>query len=125
MTLYFYLGLAFVFGAVIGSFLNVLIYRMPRQQSIVFPHSHCTSCGHRLGAADLFPIFSYLFLRGRCRYCGVGISHRYPLVEFLNGSSFVLAYALLGMGPDFLKAVTAPGSRFDQSITRPSGRGLV
>jgi leader peptidase (prepilin peptidase)/N-methyltransferase len=69
------------FGAAIGSFLNVLIYRLPRRLSIVFPPSHCPTCQHRLGIRDLVPLLSYLVQRGRCRYCRAPIAFRYFLVE--------------------------------------------
>ncbi len=78
-------ALLFVTGAVIGSFLNVVIYRWPRQESIVAPPSHCMSCGARLGIIDLFPILSYVLLRGRCRHCGHSYSPRYAFVELLTG----------------------------------------
>jgi leader peptidase (prepilin peptidase)/N-methyltransferase len=71
----------FLFGLTIGSFLNVVIYRLPRGESIVLPPSHCPGCQHRLGPPDLVPVFSFLFLKGKCRYCGVRIGWRYPLVE--------------------------------------------
>jgi leader peptidase (prepilin peptidase)/N-methyltransferase len=71
----------FLLGLLLGSFLNVCIYRLPRGMSIVRPGSACPACGHALTAADLVPVFSYLWLRGRCRYCGARISPRYPLVE--------------------------------------------
>jgi leader peptidase (prepilin peptidase)/N-methyltransferase len=79
-----------VLGALIGSFANVVIYRLPRRQSIVFPGSHCPRCRHRLGVGDLIPILSWLLLRGRCRYCQAAISARYPLVEALMAGGFVL-----------------------------------
>jgi len=79
----------FIFGAVLGSFLNVCIYRIPQKESIVFPASHCPGCQHKLSPLDLIPIISFLCLRGRCRYCGQGISWRYPVVELLSGLSFV------------------------------------
>jgi len=74
------------FGAAVGSFLNVLIYRLPRSLSIVFPASHCPQCGHRLGVRDLFPLLSYLVQRGKCRYCRAPIPMRYFLVELWNAS---------------------------------------
>lgn len=83
-----------VLGALIGSFSNVLIYRLPRRESIAFPPSHCTTCGHRLGVADLVPVLSWAFLRGRCRYCGAPISARYPLVELLTAAGYVLLAVL-------------------------------
>lgn len=83
-------GLFFVMGACIGSFLNVLIYRIPRGQEWVKTPSACPSCGHRLGALDLVPILSWMALRGRCRYCGTSISARYALVECVTGIIFAL-----------------------------------
>jgi leader peptidase (prepilin peptidase) / N-methyltransferase len=85
---------AFAFGAAIGSFLNVVIYRLPRAESVVHPPSHCFSCGARLQVIDLFPVLSYLFLRGRCRHCGAGFSPRYALVEAACG---LLAAASVGI----------------------------
>lgn len=87
-----YTVLSFILGLIFGSFLNVLIYRLPREESIISPPSHCPSCGSRLKALDLIPILSYLVLRGKCRYCGVKISPRYPLVELLTGVAFLLVY---------------------------------
>ncbi len=75
--------MAFVFGSVIGSFLNVVILRTPLKQSIITEPSHCFSCGHRLAWYDMFPIFSWLFLGGKCRYCKSKISPRYMIVESL------------------------------------------
>ena len=75
------IGLCAVFGLAIGSFLNVVIYRVPRNESIVSPPSACPSCGTRIAARDNVPIVSWLLLHGRCRHCGVSISARYPLVE--------------------------------------------
>lgn len=72
------------FGAAVGSFLNVLIYRLPRNLSIVFPPSHCPACGHRLGVRDLIPLLSYLVQGGKCRYCRARIPIRYFLVELWN-----------------------------------------
>ncbi|MCX7747485.1 MAG: prepilin peptidase [Clostridia bacterium] len=82
----------FVFGLLIGSFLNVCIWRLPREESIVKPPSHCVGCGNRLGPLDLVPVFSFLFLRGRCRYCKVKISVKYPLIELLTGVVFIALY---------------------------------
>ena len=78
-------GLFFIIGACIGSFLNVLIYRIPRKLEWVKTPSACPSCGHRLGALDLIPILSWIFLRGRCRYCGTEFSSRYAIVELICG----------------------------------------
>lgn len=87
----------FLFGTIIGSFLNVLIHRLPRGQSIVKPGSACPACGHRLGFFDLIPILSILFLRARCRYCRAPISWRYPLVEALTGLIFALVVRRYGL----------------------------
>ena len=86
----------FILGLFIGSFLNVLIYRIPRGESVVWPGSHCAQCGHGLKPLDLVPVVSYLLLRGRCRYCGTKISLRYPLVELLTAFSFLLVYLQYG-----------------------------
>ena len=83
-------GIAFFFllGTTIASFLNVCIDRLPAGQSLISPPSHCAECGHRLGPTDLIPIFSYLWLRGRCRYCGARISSRLLWVELGTGLLF-------------------------------------
>jgi leader peptidase (prepilin peptidase)/N-methyltransferase len=81
----------FALGTVIGSFLNVCIYRLPRGESLVFPGSRCPRCGRRLGALELIPVVGYLLLRGKCRGCRAPISLRYPLVELLAGLVFLLA----------------------------------
>jgi len=75
------IGYAAVLGLLIGSFLNVVALRSLSGESVAYPPSHCTHCSHRLKAWDLIPLFSYLFLRGRCRYCHLRISVQYPLVE--------------------------------------------
>lgn len=74
---------AFILGACLGSFLNCAAIRIVKEEDFVRGRSHCVSCGHDLGLLDLVPIFSWLFLRGRCRYCGAGISARYPLAELV------------------------------------------
>jgi leader peptidase (prepilin peptidase)/N-methyltransferase len=80
-----------LFGLVIGSFLNVVIHRVPLKQSIIWPPSRCPSCGAEIPARDNIPMFSYLILRGRCRNCKARISSRYPVVEVLTGLFFGLA----------------------------------
>ncbi len=82
----------------IGSFLNVLIYRLPRGESIVSPGSHCPHCDHPLGVLDLIPVLSYIFSAGQCRYCKGSISSRYPLVETLTAILFWLVYQQHGLG---------------------------
>ena len=89
-------SLIFLYGIVIGSFLNVCILRIPAHETIVTKRSHCTTCGHTLKWYDLFPLFSYLFLKGRCRYCGAKISAQYPIIEALNGVLWVLSFWIMG-----------------------------
>ncbi len=82
-----------ILGLVIGSFLNVCIYRIPEGRTIVKGHSMCMTCGHNLGTLDLFPLFSWLLLKGKCRYCGAPIASRYAKIEGLTGIVFaVLAW---------------------------------
>lgn len=81
MTLGLLIGVCAVFGLAIGSFLNVVIYRVPRNESVVSPPSACPSCATRIAARDNIPIVSWVLLHGRCRHCGAAISARYPLVE--------------------------------------------
>jgi len=84
-----------VFGLLIGSFLNVVVYRVPRHMSVVRPRSHCPQCGTELTAADNVPVASWLALRGHCRHCGAPISPRYPAVELSTAVIFVsIAWAL-------------------------------
>ncbi|MDQ7857263.1 MAG: prepilin peptidase [Armatimonadota bacterium] len=97
-------GLAAVAGAILGSFANVLIYRMPRGESIVTPASRCPRCGTPIRAADNVPLVSYLLLRGRCRSCGERIAGRYPLVEGLMAA---LAAAAWATQPDLLARLSA------------------
>ncbi|OPY56091.1 MAG: Type 4 prepilin-like proteins leader peptide-processing enzyme [Pelotomaculum sp. PtaU1.Bin035] len=94
---YLWWGLVFVTGTAVGSFLNVCIYRMPAGESVVHPPSHCQACRHNLRFFDLIPVLSYLFLKGKCRYCGSRIAWQYPAVEFLTGLLFVLALVKYGI----------------------------
>ena len=89
----------FMFGACVGSFLNVVIWRLPRDESLVFPGSHCPNCNTPLQWYDNIPIFAWLKLRGRCRYCSTLISARYPIVEALTAGLFVLYYVLFYLTP--------------------------
>ncbi len=82
----------FVLGAVIGSFLNVVILRLPEGQSVAYPGSHCPKCGEKLRWWHNIPILSWLFLRGRCAYCDTPISWQYPVVELLSGLIFVAVF---------------------------------
>ncbi|GAB6065688.1 A24 family peptidase [Aquifex pyrophilus] len=91
-----YLSL-FVVGLILGSFYNVLIYRLPRNVSILYPPSHCPHCKQRIRWYDNIPLLSFFLLRGRCRYCGEKISIRYPLVELSSGLLAVLSYYRWGL----------------------------
>jgi leader peptidase (prepilin peptidase)/N-methyltransferase len=82
--------MVFIFGSIVGSFLNVCIYRIPRNLSVITPSSRCPSCNSPIMPWDNIPLISYIFLGGRCRKCRSKISLRYPLVEFLNASLYVL-----------------------------------
>lgn len=90
-------GYVFILGIIFGSFFNVCIYRIPNKQSISNPPSHCYNCNTRLKPLDLVPIFSWVFLGGKCRYCKQKISPRYALVELLTGILFVLVYKVYGL----------------------------
>ncbi len=92
--LYLYI---FIIGACLGSFLNVVICRLPKGVSIAKGRSACPSCGHTLAAKDLVPVLSRLFLRGRCRYCGAPIAFRYTLVELLGGLFAAACLACFGL----------------------------
>ena len=95
--------IVFVFGLVFGSFLNVCIYRLPREQSVVAPRSACPRCGHLIRWYDNVPVFSWLILRARCRDCGAPISPRYAAVELLTGLLFLACYARFGWDLETLK----------------------
>ncbi|MDD6101876.1 MAG: prepilin peptidase [Clostridiales bacterium] len=82
----------FLYGLFIGSFLNVVIFRVPKKESLTKVRSHCMSCGYQLKWYDLFPLFSWLFLRGRCRKCGEKISAQYPVIEASNAILYVLIF---------------------------------
>ena len=91
-----------IIGLCIGSFLNVCIYRIQREESVAFPPSHCTSCQYELKVIDIVPVLSYLFLMGRCRKCKENISIKYPLVEVLNGILYLLMYLKFGLTLNFV-----------------------
>jgi len=91
--------LAGVLGLLIGSFLNVCIYRVPRRESVTWPGSHCTACQRPLAWYENIPVFSWVALRGRCRTCGDRISVMYPLVEIVTAVVFVAGYAIYGPTP--------------------------
>src|SRR5204863_9856392 len=99
----------FLLGTVIGSFLNVVVWRLPRGESLVSPPSRCPVCLHGLAWYDNIPVFGWLALRGRCRYCRTPISAQYPTVEFITGALFVLYYVtffIAHLGPCWMEMRT-------------------
>lgn len=93
-------AIVFLFGICIGSFLNVVILRLPKQESLIRRSSHCMTCGAKIRARDLIPVFSWLFLKGKCHSCGEKISPRYPVVEALNGILYVLTFWVLDLNAE-------------------------
>ena len=92
MEIFFYI-IIFIIGTLFGSFYTLAVYRIPKRQDILYTHSYCPNCNHKLGLFDLFPIFSYIFLRGKCRYCKEKIRPRYLILEILSGIIFTtIAY---------------------------------
>ncbi|MEK6302047.1 MAG: prepilin peptidase [Acidobacteriota bacterium] len=102
---YFFGGALFVFGLIIGSFLNVVIYRLPKRESIVFPGSHCPACNAEIKPYDNIPVLSYVILGGRCRSCAVRISAVYPAVELLVGVLYLLCFLRDGLSLNLLADV--------------------
>ena len=100
-----WLTLSFLLGIIIGSFLNVVADRLPTDKSIISPPSHCPACQHRLLTKDLVPIFSYLWLKGHCRYCGATIPMRSLMVELGIGILFAFLYWHYGLGWELVIAV--------------------
>lgn len=92
----------FLYGIVIGSFLNVCIYRIPLKENIVVVRSHCMSCGHELKWYELIPLFSFVVQKGKCRKCGTKLSVQYPLIEGLNGVLYVITFIINGLTIDSL-----------------------
>ncbi len=104
----FLIGACAVFGLAVGSFLNVVIHRVPRKESVVSPRSRCPGCGSTLAARDNIPVVSWVLLKGRCRTCAEPIAKRYPVVEVVTAILFALTAARLGVDaalPAFLAAV--------------------
>ena len=104
MQLYFIISF-FVIGTIFGSFYNVVGYRIPKGESIIFPPSHCTKCNHKLGPLELIPIFSYIFLGGKCKNCKDKISCFYPIFEFTSGLLFALSYIIFGLSLECLLSI--------------------
>ncbi len=89
---------AALLGLLLGSFASLIVYRWPRGEPVVTGHSRCTNCGHDLGVTDLIPVVSYALSRGKCRYCKVAISARYPIIEIIMAILFLLALVAAGPG---------------------------
>ncbi|MFQ5706888.1 MAG: prepilin peptidase [bacterium] len=99
----FQTAIIFLLGTILGSFLNVCIYRLPRKLSILRPGSHCPRCKTAFPLWFNIPLLSYVLLRGKCRYCKRPISIRYPLVEFLTGALLALVFNIYGLGLAFIE----------------------
>ncbi|MFA4888253.1 MAG: prepilin peptidase [Candidatus Omnitrophota bacterium] len=93
--------IAFIFGSIVGSFLNVCIHRMPAGESVVWPRSHCPGCKKKIPGYDNIPFVSFMLLGGRCRFCKQKISLRYPLVELITAAGFLLFFARFGLSYEF------------------------
>src|SRR5919197_103383 len=96
------IAFAGVIGAIVGSFLNVVVWRLPRGESLATPPSHCPSCDKPIAPYDNVPIVSWILLQGRCRNCGARISPRYPLVELLTAAAFAAVVAVRGFDSDLV-----------------------
>lgn len=96
ILLYF---IIFLYGIVFGSFLNVLIYRLPLKENIATEHSHCMTCGEKIQWYDLIPLVSYIILGGKCRHCKAKISPQYPIIEATNGVMYVIIFLVHGFNP--------------------------
>ena len=97
--------LVFIVGLALGSFYNVVGFRVPKKESIIFPGSNCSKCKHHLSWYENIPLISYLFLKGKCRHCKMSISLIYPIMELLTAILFLVSYYLFGFSADFLIAI--------------------
>ena len=102
MDIFLYV-IIFIIGAFFGSFYTLAVYRIPKREDIIKKHSYCPNCNHKLGFLDLFPIFSYIFLGGKCRYCKEKIRPRYLILEILSGILFVSVAYLMGINIEHLE----------------------
>ena len=102
MSSIFYGVVVFLIGLAVGSFLNVVIYRIPRGENIAFPASHCPNCGNSLKWYHNIPLFSWIFLGGKCAFCKEPISKRYPLIEFINALLWLVVYLKVGFNLEAL-----------------------
>lgn len=96
MDIFFYI-IIFLMGITFGSFYTLAVYRIPRKEDIIHTHSYCPNCNHKLGFLDLIPIFSYIFLGAKCRYCKQKIRPRYLILELTSGLFFVIMAYLLNL----------------------------
>ena len=110
-------ALVFLYGLVVGSFLNVCIHRLPRHESVVRPRSRCPQCGEPIAAYDNVPLLSYLFLRGRCRHCAARISPLYFFIELATGLLALYLYSLFGLTAVFAKAATLGAALLVLTVT--------
>lgn len=95
----------FILGLLFGSFYNVVGMRLPNGESIVFPGSHCPKCGHKLAWYENIPLFSYIFLKGRCKECKTSISAWYPTIELFTALLFLISYYVFGISEDFFVSI--------------------
>ena len=105
MDLYFTI-VSFIFGTVLGSFYNVVGYRLPKGQSLISPSSHCTTCNHKLGALELIPVISYIIQGGKCKNCKAKVSLFYPIFELSSGLLFAISYIVFGQSIELAIALT-------------------
>lgn len=130
--------IVFLFGLLVGSFLNLCIYRLPLNESIIHPSSNCDQCHTKLQVRDLIPVVSFLFLRGHCRHCGGGLPHRYPVIELVTGFVFLWSYFVWGLTPQlavglvfasFMIVITVIDYDhrliFDKVLVRLAGSGVA
>ena len=97
--------LFFIIGTIFGSFYNVVGYRVPKGESLLYPSSHCTNCNHKLGVLELIPVLSFLFLGGKCKKCNNKISWFYPIFEFTSGLLFALSFYVFGFSLECLLSI--------------------
>ena len=102
----YYLVVTFIFGTVLGSFYNVVGYRLPKGESLITPSSHCPNCNHKLRPIELIPILSYIFQKGKCKNCKQKISLFYPIFELATGLLFATSYVIFGFNIDFVISIT-------------------